>query len=220
MMNKPKTGKAWYWKMVTFLPLLALLLLFCGRKGSNVPLDQKNLKNRLDTTISGKRLIFKDTTQYAASFIKGLKSGYVGYETLIVKDDSFIITSRVMGKLHTYKYIIPTNLELNKEIVFSSNNGDKSLILKRTNYTNIEYQVKNAKETIKSGTAILQSTFYFGAEMDDNGKIASCQYLNLNSDLEWASLKVEMYDAKIASITYCVDPKAKKFESLYHLLRE
>lgn len=74
----------------------------------------------------------------------------------------------------------------------------------------MDYQVKNAKkETVKSGTAILQSTFYLGAEMDhdENGKeIASEQYLNLDSDLGWTKIQVEIYQAKIASIVYCVDP--------------
>ncbi len=225
MMNKSKTGKAWRWKATAFLPLLALLLIFCGRKGNNVPVDQNKQENRLDTIINGKKLIVNDTTQYDSSFIKELKESYAGYETLIVKDDSFLITTHLKfpGKdtVVTHKYTIPTNLELNKEIVFSAKNEGKSLVLKRTNYTNIEYQIKNAKETIKSGTAILQSTFYLGAEMDhdENGKeIVSRQYLNQGSD--WAAITVEIYDAKIASITYCVDTKANIYETLSQLKRE
>jgi len=37
MMNKQKTSKARRWKVATFLPLLALLLMFCGRRGGNEP---------------------------------------------------------------------------------------------------------------------------------------------------------------------------------------
>jgi beta-lactamase regulating signal transducer with metallopeptidase domain len=37
MMNKQKTSKAWRWKVATFLPLLALLLMAFGRTGENVP---------------------------------------------------------------------------------------------------------------------------------------------------------------------------------------
>ncbi len=227
MMNKQKSNSAWRWTAAAFLPMLALLLIFCGGKGSKVPVDQNKQLNRLDTIIYGKRLIVKDTTQYASSFIKKLKESYVGYETLIVKDDSLIIRHRMNNSrrdtIVLSKYTFPTNLELNKEIVFSTRNKDTSLVLKRTNYTNIEYQVKNGKETIKAGTAILQSTFYFGAEFDhdENGKeIVSRQYFNLTSDLDWAGIKVEIYQAKIASITYCVDPKANKFETLSKLLRE
>lgn len=36
MMNKQKTSKAWRWKVATFLPLLALLLMFCGKTGKSV----------------------------------------------------------------------------------------------------------------------------------------------------------------------------------------
>lgn len=36
-MNKQKTSKAKLWKVATFLPLLALLLVFCGRNGGNEP---------------------------------------------------------------------------------------------------------------------------------------------------------------------------------------
>jgi len=37
MMNKSKTSKAWRWKVATFLPLLALLLVFCSKKSSKEP---------------------------------------------------------------------------------------------------------------------------------------------------------------------------------------
>jgi hypothetical protein len=35
MMNKQKTSKAGLWKVATFIPLLALLLMFCGKKDGN-----------------------------------------------------------------------------------------------------------------------------------------------------------------------------------------
>lgn len=229
LMDKQKTSNARRWKVATFLPMLALLLLFCGRKVNNAPSFQGKQFNRLDTTISGKRLIVKDTTQYSPSFIKGLKDGlkdgYVGDESIRVSDDSLIIRYRMNNSrrdtMVLNKFTIPTNLELNKEIVFTTKNKDKSftLILKRTNYTNIEYKLKKETETIKSGIAILGSTFYFGAEMDDdqNGKtIAREQY----TDSDWTELKVEIYHANNASITYCIDQKAQKFETLSNFLRE
>jgi hypothetical protein len=37
MMNKSKTSKAWCWKVATFLPLLALLLMAFGKRGESVP---------------------------------------------------------------------------------------------------------------------------------------------------------------------------------------
>ena len=38
MMNKQKTRKAWNWKVVTFLPLLALLLMAFGKEAKNLSL--------------------------------------------------------------------------------------------------------------------------------------------------------------------------------------
>lgn len=40
MMNKSKTSKAWRWKVATFLPLLALLLMAFGKPGENVPMER------------------------------------------------------------------------------------------------------------------------------------------------------------------------------------
>ena len=42
MMNKSKTSKAWCWKVATFLPLLALLLMAFGKRGEIVP-EKSNL---------------------------------------------------------------------------------------------------------------------------------------------------------------------------------
>ncbi len=37
MMNKPGSGNAWRWKVATFLPLLAFLLMAFGKRSENVP---------------------------------------------------------------------------------------------------------------------------------------------------------------------------------------
>jgi len=46
MMNKSKNSKAWRWKVATFLPLLALLLVFCGRKSGNEPPNSVQFKGQ------------------------------------------------------------------------------------------------------------------------------------------------------------------------------
>lgn len=46
MMNKSKTNKAWCWKVATFLPLLALLLMAFGKRGENVP-EKINLPEKV-----------------------------------------------------------------------------------------------------------------------------------------------------------------------------
>jgi hypothetical protein len=223
MKNKQQSSKTREWKGSAFLFLLFSLFTL-STNGRGLPLYKDNQPNQLDTLISGKRLIIKDTTKYDPSFIKGLKEQ--GNRKILLKDDSLLVWHRIFnGRKDTVvfgKFTIPTNLQLNKEIVFSTKDKAKSLILKRTNFTNIEYQLKNEnKETIKSGTAILQSSFYFGAEMgrDENGKeTVSRQYLNWGPD--WTNIQVEIYQAKIASITYSLDPKAKKYQTISNLIRE
>jgi hypothetical protein len=46
MINKSKTNKAWRWKVATFLPLLALLLMAFGKRGESVP-EKINLPEKV-----------------------------------------------------------------------------------------------------------------------------------------------------------------------------
>jgi beta-lactamase regulating signal transducer with metallopeptidase domain len=48
MINKSKTNKAWCWKVATFLPLLALLLMAFGKRGESMP-DKINLPEKVIT---------------------------------------------------------------------------------------------------------------------------------------------------------------------------
>jgi hypothetical protein len=48
MMNKSKTSKARYWKVATFLPLLALLLMAFGKRGEIVP-EKINLSEKINS---------------------------------------------------------------------------------------------------------------------------------------------------------------------------
>ena len=51
MMNKLKSSKAWRWKVATFLPMLALLLMAFGRTGENVN-SAKKIPIQIASTIS------------------------------------------------------------------------------------------------------------------------------------------------------------------------
>lgn len=54
MMNKSKTSKAWRWKVATFLPLLALLLMAFGKTGENVPPNQQKQEKQWTASDFGK----------------------------------------------------------------------------------------------------------------------------------------------------------------------
>jgi beta-lactamase regulating signal transducer with metallopeptidase domain/biopolymer transport protein ExbD len=45
MMNKSKTSKAWRWKVATFLPMLALLLMAFGKTGENDPVEKMQISS-------------------------------------------------------------------------------------------------------------------------------------------------------------------------------
>jgi biopolymer transport protein ExbD len=49
MMNKQKTSKAWRWKVATFLPLLALLLMAFGNRSEKVP-EKENVAEKVVET--------------------------------------------------------------------------------------------------------------------------------------------------------------------------
>ena len=63
MMNKQKTSKAGLWKVATFLPLLALLLMFCGRKGGNEPPDNSFQLNDQNIKLDQCFLLFEGYKQ-------------------------------------------------------------------------------------------------------------------------------------------------------------
>lgn len=50
MMNKQKTSKAWRWKVATFLPLLALLLMAFGNRSEKVPIKENVPEKVVETS--------------------------------------------------------------------------------------------------------------------------------------------------------------------------
>jgi len=68
MMNKSKNSKTWRWKVATFLPLLALLLMAFGKTGENVSSNNQN--SSLSKSSSKQADIAKQSTEntlYSAS---------------------------------------------------------------------------------------------------------------------------------------------------------
>ncbi len=204
--------------------LLAIALIASCANQKPVNSDKNPVANQLDTLISGNKLFIKDTTQYDPSFIRGLVEMAKIQTSFTLVDDSLLVISvantnpdSIVNKSFSTMYHIPTNLELNTEIRFSTKLPEKafSLILKRTNFTNIEYQIIKDVKTIKTGKAILGAGYFFGAEVqdDENGKP---MYLNQYNDNKGSAsyLKVEINKAERATFTYCVDEKNGKYETL------
>jgi len=215
-------------KKLLYLLSIALIVSCANQKPVNSA--KIYVANQLDTLFSGNKLFIKDTTQYDPSFIRGLVEIAKIQTSFSLIDDSLIVSSiaitspdSIVNKPFTRKYVIPTNLELNKEIRFSTRLSERnfSLILKRTSFTNIEYQLNANGETIKSGTAILSASFYFGDEVKGNEDGETIYLKQYNNNKGFASyLKVESKDASRATFTYCTDEKAEKYETLPIFFRE
>lgn len=57
MMNKQTTSKAGYWKVMTILPMLALLLMSFGRTGEKVPMETKTAQVQTSSILGTWKLI-------------------------------------------------------------------------------------------------------------------------------------------------------------------
>jgi len=105
----------------------------------------------------------KDSTAYDIGFLNYWR--HVKPYSLKITNDSIIVDSEFNDPI-----LIPTDLTLNKECHYVSNVNDTTylLIVKRVNYTNIEYLIEgNLKNGIifsRTGVAILESSFHLGAE--------------------------------------------------------
>ena len=78
MMNKQKTSKVWRWKVATFLPLLALLLMAFGKTGENVPTDNQSDKaflNQEKTTAKDTATQPKEKIYYIAEILPEYPDG-------------------------------------------------------------------------------------------------------------------------------------------------
>lgn len=204
--------------------ILILVLCSCGHQTTRKTMEEKKdsgqvaSANTLDTLISGKWLVVGDTTQYGASFLHELREVSSEYDTLKVAGDSLFIWYKPLHKPDTtvrYSYWIPTKLELNREIAFSTTQEGQNylLTLKRTNYTDLSYQLSHEGQSVKAGIASLQGSFFFGAETDENEKgemIFLNQYIDQSNG--GTIIKVEIEEAKIATITYA--PSGNDFKSL------
>lgn len=180
----------------------------------------------LDTLINGKQLLVKDTTQYAPEFIRQLKEDAAVNESLKLVGDSLWVTSKMDNsrddRLRTWLNPIPTVLKLNESYRFSSPDANRnfSLTLKRTNYTDLEYNLELDGKTIQTGKAVLQATFYLAKEVfpikDSVQQMLFDQYID--GGAHWAAIKVETTEGKTVSFL-STDAEVKKLGEIPMLTR-
>jgi hypothetical protein len=184
------------------LRLLSIILILtffsCGNKlFKNKNLDQSQTINQVSIIIdtaeakektksSGKQqtaFFIKDETKYSQIFLKEFKKRHSIYETVTLIDDTIIVNNDQVGHI-----IIPTDLPLNEQVTYTTAEDNKKLVLivKRINYSTIEYsyyEVSNGLKTNeRQGKAELEPVFYLGAEGtfedEEENVYASVEYID------------------------------------------
>jgi hypothetical protein len=156
-------------------------------------------------------IYIKDKSQYDQRFIDGLK-----WNEPIKLIDNYI----VLGNDTAY---FPEPIPINKQITFSGKNKNNIFVLtvRRQNLTNLKYQFQLKTTTnnvidTKSGTAILGSMFFLGAETDEDDETGlsylSTEYRDDKNDC-WFCIRIGDIDdigKPQAKVLYGCDDKSKR----------
>jgi hypothetical protein len=141
--------------------------------------SQTNLSVHLDSLktrqISSKKgFLIKDSSRYSSLFLNGIRELNANYDSAYLIDGTLSIKSNSSAgdkvKTNLVSYTLPNVLPLDKVIRFKSARNDSSftLMIKRINYTNLEYTLIINNHTIKSGQVILDADFFLESELEFN----------------------------------------------------
>ena len=96
MMNKQKTRKVWNWKVATFLPMLALLLMAFGKRGTNVP-EKINLHEKItvESVILDDKTVIDTTNHNFQQFWTTFRKAVIDNDTIeIIQHTKFPLETR------------------------------------------------------------------------------------------------------------------------------
>lgn len=139
---------------------LVKLKMFLNRY-PNIP---KNVKRNKRTLIP-KNIFIRSNDDYSKSFINKFKRRYSSYDSVALIQDSIIINRDVKNFIK-----IPTDLPLNKKVIYKSklSNSSYTLSVTRVNFSTIKYAYQKVYRGIiqkfHRGEADLNPTFYLGSE--------------------------------------------------------
>ncbi|MBE3087315.1 MAG: M56 family metallopeptidase [Bacteroidetes bacterium] len=199
MMNKSKTNKAWRWKVATFLPLLALLLMAFGKRGENVP-EKRNLPEK---SIAPYETIQKQKEQFSrkieikkdgnyidnklCSLEEIAKNGKEWYKAsndwiLLLVDESIPLSriDEVRGTLENY-FVVQSTVNSDDLVYFA---GDVSDMAKFTQGKWDDWmmsQLNNYPE-VKSKAGYYKISFSF--IIDKNGKVRDAHIIKMSDSPE------------------------------------
>jgi hypothetical protein len=145
-------------KSITDRIRIVLLAYFILTTNFLVGYSQKTVQEKWKPDI-------KDSDKYDQGFLRYWQ--YVKPYKLKIINDSIIVNNEINNPI-----IIPTDYQLSKEFTYKSVTNDTTfkLAIRRLNYTNFHYSIniyyRDKLASSRSGVAILEPTFYLGAEGD------------------------------------------------------
>jgi beta-lactamase regulating signal transducer with metallopeptidase domain len=199
MMNKSKTNKAWCWKVATFLPLLALLLMAFGKRGEIVTQISSQPQTAITPSESiqnqyeqfKRKIEIKKDGNYIDNKLCSLeeiaKKGKEWYKAsndwiLLLVDESIPLSriDKVRGTLKNY-FVVQSTVNSDDLVYFA---GDVSDMAKFTQGKWDDWmmsQLNNYPE-VKSKAGYYKITFSF--IIDRNGKVRDAHITKLSDSPE------------------------------------
>jgi hypothetical protein len=164
---------------------------------------------------SGKRFVVQDSTQYSPTFISELR--------VLVDAYNSILSMRVSGTQiiinESDSSTIPTQLPVNKEVVFEAQVENKRfrLLLNRINITNINYQFYIDDSLNRNGQVILSPLF--SCLTEKTTKIKDMSAIKMSQYFEYkectVDILVELINSKRAAYHIrCNKDLIKDFQSM------
>jgi beta-lactamase regulating signal transducer with metallopeptidase domain len=207
MMNKSKTRKAWCWKVATFLPLFALLLMAFGKRGESIP-EKSSLPEKVITPtvivqkqneLTSQIIEIKKDGNYIDKKMcsleeiakKGQEWNKVSNKWILLLVDESIPLSRideVRETLHNAKvYFITQSIEGSDDIVYFA--GDVSKMAKFTQGKWVDWmnsQIGPFAKKYKDGNYKITYSFIIDKDgkVKDGHIIKGCNNPEINAEFE------------------------------------
>ena len=224
-----------YFKNEIIGVIFMTVLFSCGNNTSNkknieqteIESSQSNIDEQIATIenditeikkTKSTKFYIKDETKYSENFLSEFKKYHGCYETVSLIEDTIIVNNDKENLI-----IIPTDLPLNKKIIYEKieKEKEKVLIVKRVNFSTLEYYhyeiVKGKKINEKQGRADLEPTFYFGAEGtfedEDENIYGMNEYIDYSEKTCWTYIYVGVGSIEKSFLIYGCEVDGKKFST-------
>ena len=195
MMNKSKTSKAWRWKVATFLPLLALLLMAFGNRSEKVPVNDNVPEKVVETTQavpetqssqSGRLIEIRKDGNYIDNKLctleeivnKGKEWGKASNDWIHLQIDELMPYSRIdeiLVQLDPGVYHITQSIVDSDDIIYPATDVSKIAKFSQGSWNNwINQQLK---QIVGDKIAEFEYKLMIGFIIDKNGKVRDARLI-------------------------------------------